>query len=168
MSAALGDESIRRARAEDVAAICAFGAAELPPHYGPLIGAAAAAALVDEWWNPRITADAVEAGLLWIVRDPTGDVVGVGEVGSLDGEPVVYKLYVAASRRGEGIGARLLEAMIATLPDGVARVLLEHVAANHRAAAFYERQGFVLDRIEVVDPAAPERDVVWRSRPLIV
>ena len=160
------DTAIDRARREDVAAICAFGAAVLPPHYEPLIGADAAAELVADWWNPRVTAEGVAAGALWVARDGRGAIIGVGELGSIDGEPVVYKLYVVADIRGGGVGARLLDAMIAEVPAGVPRVLLEHVAANRRAARFYEREGFVVDRVEMVDPSRPERDLVWRARAL--
>lgn len=32
--------------------------------------------------------------------------------------------------------------------------------------AFYERHGFVVDHVDVIDPHAPERDVVWWARDL--
>lgn len=162
------DVEIRLARPQEVPAICAFGTDVLPAHYGPLIGAAAAAELVADWWNPEVTSRGVAAGAVWVAVDADGALVGVGELGTAGGEPVVYRLYVAPGRRGRGFGVRLLDAMIATLPEGTPRVLIEHVAANRRAGAFHQREGFVIDRIDVVDPAARDRDVVWRARPLSV
>ena len=41
---------------------------------------------------------------------------------------------------------------------------LEHFAANERAGAFYEREGFVVDRIEPHPSGDPARATVWRVR----
>ena len=77
---------------------------------------------------------------------------------------VIYKLYVDPAHRGRRVGPRLLQALIAQLPEDAERVFLEHFAANQRAGAFYEREGFVVDRVEPApDPALA---VVWRVRDL--
>lgn len=164
--AAPASVEIRRAVESDVAAVCAFGAVVLPAHYTPLIGADAAQELVADWWSAPATLRAVDAQALWVALDADGEIVGVGELGHIGDDPVIYKLYIGAHRRGEGIGALLIDRMIATLAPRTPRVLIEHVAANDRAAAFYERQGFVVDHVDVIDPHAPERDVVWRAREL--
>ena len=113
------DIELRGAGPDDVTGICHFGAAHIPPHYTPLIGAAAAAEQVRAWWAEAHIRDAVAAGTV-----------------------------------------------VVALPCDTKRVLIEHVAANERAAAFYERQGFRVDRVEPVAGGDPRRATVWRVRDL--
>jgi ribosomal protein S18 acetylase RimI-like enzyme len=62
------------------------------------------------------------------------------------------------------LGRRLIDALVAQLPLDAERICVEHFAANERAAAFYEREGFTVDRVE--PSGDPRRAVVWRSRRL--
>jgi ribosomal protein S18 acetylase RimI-like enzyme len=154
---------VRTATPADLAAVRAFGEAHIPDVYTPLIGAEAAARQVTAWWSDAYLAPALAAGLV-LVAERDGEVVGVAQRGRLGDDHVVFKLYVAPELRGYGLGPRLLDAVDAALPASAPRLVVEHLAANERAAAFYEREGFALDRVEPHDSGDPRRATVWRSR----
>jgi RimJ/RimL family protein N-acetyltransferase len=52
------------------------------------------------------------------------------------------------------------------LPADADRVCIEHFAANERAGAFYEREGFTVERIEPSPTGNPALAIVWRARSL--
>lgn len=52
------------------------------------------------------------------------------------------ELYVDPDSWGQGIGNALLEAGLDHIPDGYAKVALEMLAGNDRAAGFYRARGF--------------------------
>lgn len=151
------DVLVRDATADDVAAICQFGEVHIRPHYSPLIGAQAADAQVRDWWSQAKIGAAVTKGLV-VVGVRTGRVVGVGQRGLSGVDHVIYKLYVDPEVRGQGLGPRLIDALVAQLPTGAERLFLEHFSANARASAFYEREGFVVDRVD----ESGTLPVVWR------
>jgi GNAT superfamily N-acetyltransferase len=159
----VADPVVRDAGPDDVAAVCAFGAAHVRPHYAPLIGAQAADAQVRDWWNADAIGAAVAAGLV-VVAEADGRVVGVGQRGRSGADHVVYKLYVSPDRRGSGLGPRLLDALVAHLPPDADRLAIEHFAANERAGAFYEREGYRVERVEPSPTGDPRLAVVWRAR----
>jgi ribosomal protein S18 acetylase RimI-like enzyme len=148
---------VRAADSGDVAAVCRFGETHIRPHYAPLIGAAAADDQVRTWWNETHIAAAVAAGLV-VVAEDQGEVVGVGQ----RGHNVIYKLYIDPAHRGHGLGPRLIDALVGQMASD--RVYIEHFAANERAGAFYEREGFTVDRIESGPTGNPSLNVVWRVR----
>ena len=156
---------VRAAVAADVAGVVGFGWAVIPQHYAPLIGLDAAWAQVEQWWQTESIAEAVDAGLV-VVAEETGQVVGVGQGGQMDGEHVIWKLYLHPGHRGRGLGRQLVQALVDQLPAGVGRVWIEHFAANERAGAFYEREGFTVDRVEASAEEAAGTDQVWRVRPV--
>jgi GNAT superfamily N-acetyltransferase len=156
---------VRAGRPDDVAAICAFGAAHLPAHYAPLIGAEAADAQVRSWWNAEHVGAAVADGVV-VVAESDGSLVGVGQRGRHGDDHVVYKLYVHPRHRGGGLGPRLIDALVGQLPPDAGRLFIEHFAANERAGAFYEREGFAVDRVEPNPTGQRALDVVWRVRDL--
>lgn len=156
---------VRDARHGDVAAICRFGEAHIRPHYAPLIGAEAADEQVRRWWNEAQVGAAVAGGLV-VVAEAGGEVVGVGQRGRNGADHVVYKLYVDPRHRGHGLGPRLLDALTRQLPPGAGRLCIEHFAANERAGAFYEREGFPVERVEPSPTGDPALAVVWRCRRL--
>lgn len=156
---------IRPARVEDVDAVCAFGAAHVPPHYTPLIGAEAARQQVTDWWRPEQIRAAVAAGRLLVADAPSGGVVGVAQYAVDASEAVIYKLYLDPGFRGHGLGPRLIAAVTRSLPADVTRLCIEHFAGNARAGAFYEREGFAVERVEPSASGRSELDVVWRLRP---
>jgi ribosomal protein S18 acetylase RimI-like enzyme len=149
----------------DVLAVRRFGQAHIRPHYTPLIGADAANAQVRTWWSDEQISAAVRRGLVVVAVDD-GTVVGVGQRGRSGDDHVIYKLYVDPEHRGHGLGPRLLAALTAQLPADADRLWIEHFAANDRAGAFYEREGFVVDRVEPSAGGDPRLAVVWRYRDL--
>jgi ribosomal protein S18 acetylase RimI-like enzyme len=156
---------VRDAEHDDVAAICQFGQAHIRPHYAPLIGAEAADEQVRKWWNQTHIGAAVADGLV-VVAEADGQLVGVGQRGRRGDDHVVYKLYVHPQHRGRGVGPRLLDAFIGQLPANADRLYLEHFVANERAGAFYEREGFTVERIESSPTEDSAGAVVWRARHL--
>lgn len=156
---------VRDAEHDDVAAICRFGEAHIRPHYTPQIGAKAADEQVRSWWNETHIGTAVADGLV-VVAEADGQLVGVGQRGRRGAEHVVYKLYVHPQHRGRGLGPQLLDALTRQLPAHVDRLCIEHFVANQRAGAFYEREGFTVERIEPSPTGDPALGVVWRARRL--
>ncbi len=159
------DPIVRDARRDDVPAICGFGEAHIPAHYAPLIGVAAAEEQVRRWWSTAEVTAAVAGGLVIVAESDRG-LLGVGQRGHRGDDHVVYKLYVHPEHRGHGLGLRLLDALIGRLPADADRVLIEHFAANERAGAFYEREGFAVERVDAGPTDHPALRVVWRVRRL--
>jgi ribosomal protein S18 acetylase RimI-like enzyme len=158
------DVRVRRADAGDVDAIVALGAAVVPPHYTPILGVEAAQAQLS-WWKPERISSAVTAGRVHVaVVDDV--VVGVAETGEMDGEQVIWKLYLAPDSRGRSLGAELLRQAVAALPGEPSHVVVEHVAGNTRAGAFYEREGFAIVRTEPAGSGDPNASIVWRRAEL--
>jgi ribosomal protein S18 acetylase RimI-like enzyme len=153
----------RDAGHDDVMAICRFGQAYIRPHYAPLIGAAAADEQVRNWWNETHIGAAVAEGLV-VVAEAGGQVVGVGQRGRRGADHVVYKLYIHPQYRGRGLGPQLIDALTRQLPANADRLYIEHFVANERAGAFYEREGFTVERIEPSPTGNPALGVVWRRR----
>lgn len=156
---------VREAEHDDIVAICRFGEAHVRSHYSPLIGAAAADEQVRNWWNQTHIGAAVAAGLV-VVAEADGQLVGVGQRGHRGADHVVYKLYIHPRHRGRGLGPQLIDALIRQLPADADRLYIEHFVANERAGAFYEREGFAVQRVEPSPTGIPALGVVWRCRDL--
>lgn len=156
--------AIRDAVPDDVARICAFGATHVGPHYAPLIGDEAADQQVTRWWSASHIASAVDDSLV-VIAEAGGVIVGVAERGVLGERHVLSKLYLDPAHRGVGLGPALIDAVARRLPASAERLYVEHFAGNTRAAAFYEREGFVVERVDRSDRNSA-LDVVWRARTL--
>jgi len=112
-------------------------------------------AAVREW-----VARSVVTGELLVARD--GDDGAIGFVGfSIDREGyerervrgTVSNLFVVPERRGEGIGADLLDAAERALAaSGAEAVALEALADNDHAREFYADRGYDLHRVELTKP----------------
>lgn len=74
------------------------------------------------------------------------DGADVGTAG-LDASGQLLAMWVAPEVRGDGVGRRLVEAVVAEAPTGTA-VHLRVMADNAAAVGFYERCGFVLASTE--------------------
>ncbi|TKX46277.1 GNAT family N-acetyltransferase [Halorubrum sp. SD690R] len=136
--------------------------------YGATLRGEANRATVREW-----VAQSVVTGDLLVARDPeaaaeadTGDPDPVGfvgfslERGDYDRDAVrgtVSNLFVRPDRRGEGVGAALLDAAERALVEaGADRVALEALADNDRARAFYADRGYGLHRVELTKSLDPQ------------
>ncbi len=158
-----GSIVVRLARADDLPDVRAFGAAHIPDVYGPLLGREAALRQVEHWWTDAYLSPAIEAGLLVVAESGRG-LEGVAQLGNLGDDHIVFKLYVAPTSRGTGLGPRLLARVDELLPATATRLVVEHVAANERAAAFYEREGFAIERVEPHPSGDARQATVWRAR----
>ncbi|MFS0704484.1 N-acetyltransferase family protein [Cellulomonas sp. 179-A 9B4 NHS] len=159
------DVVVRTAEADDVPAVCRFGATHVAAHYAPILGPEGARAQVRQWWGDAYVGRAVADGVV-LVAERAGELAGVAQHGRLGDDHVVWKLYVHPDHRGTGLGPRLLRAVADRLPPDADRLWVEHVAANVRAGAFYEREGFTVQRVETHPSGDDRHAVVWRSRPL--
>ncbi|WP_394359585.1 GNAT family N-acetyltransferase [Amycolatopsis sp. SB7-3] len=147
---------VRDADRDDVMAVCRFGEEHVRAH-APLIGDEEAARQVRMWWNTTNIAGAVALGAVVIAEDD-GRLAGVGQRDLEGGEPVIRKLYTLPRYRG--LDSRLLEVLIGRSAADTGRVYAEHPVADERAGAFFEREGFTVERIE---PGGVVRRV--RARP---
>ncbi|WZH36969.1 MAG: GNAT family N-acetyltransferase [Microbacterium enclense] len=161
MSASL---RIRVAGDADTADVCSFGERHVVAHYTPLLGVAAATAQVERWWSDAEMRPAVRDGRV-IIALHGDEVVGVAQFDPGMTPPMIWKLYVDPALRGQGVGLRLLDAVYARLP-GADRVGIEHFTVNDGAGRFYEREGFVVDRIEESESGDPRQNVTWRVKTL--
>jgi GNAT superfamily N-acetyltransferase len=101
---------------------------------------------------------------LW-VAELEGEVVGLagllvdGDRGEI--EPVV----VAAQRRGQGIGRRLVEEVVGeACRRGFRQLKVRPVARNEAALSFFQRAGFdALAHVELVRDLVPREHGDWRE-----
>jgi len=152
---------IRKAEPTDLKNILAFGAAVVPVHYEPILGAEAAQRQVDMWWSEQRIAPAINKGHVYVASNGA-QIIGVAEIGELDSGFVLWKLYLNPNCRGEGLGARLVSAVIADLPNSARSLQVEHFAGNERAGRFYEREGFQVERVDKSPSGNVNANVVWR------
>lgn len=98
-----------------------------------------------EIWELRLTADyggPEHTPVLLLAEEPGGAPVGFAYlVPEPDGRVLLDNLHVRPGRTGGGIGARLLRAALDRAAPAALR--LEVLRDNHRAIAFYEREGGV-------------------------
>ena len=80
----------------------------------------------------------------------------------------IYNFHVAPSRRGQGVGIRLWQTMLAELePAGSAGLTLWVVPTNQGARHFYERRGLRADgkmQFESLAPGAGFEELRYRGR----
>ncbi len=79
---------------------------------------------------------------VYLVAEDAGGIVGYGGLIAYDDEAHIATLGVARARQGEGIGARLLDALLAEADRRSPVVLLEVRADNDVAQGLYRRRGF--------------------------
>ena len=151
--------SVRRAVPADVDAIVDLGAAVVPATYGPLSSAYAGWCL-QRWWSSDAVGESVARLPHWVALDDER-VVGVTNLGELDGSPVMWKLYVHPEQHGGGLGTQLLHEVV-TAANGVPLVL-ERLSGNERAARFYAARGFV-ETHRTVAERFPDLTWVWMRR----
>ena len=103
----------------------------------------------------------------YLVADDDGAVVGYAGLIAYDDEAHVATIGVAPARQGEGIGAQLLDALLAEADRRSPVVLLEVRADNERAQGLYRRRGFteIGRRRGYYQPSGTDAVVMKREKP---
>ena len=112
-----------------------------------------------EFWTRYLAMDPRPGRAVVAERD--GSVVGFANAGAAHGPDVekgypsarplhLYTIYLLAAEHGRGLGQQLLDGAIGDEP-----AQLWVMRGNARAIAFYERNGFVADGVEFVEPDDP-------------
>ena len=99
---------IRPATAYDVEAVVDVGRRTWPQTYAPIAGEDYVRLGLAKWWTIAATRPLVNSGKA-TVAELDGQVVGVAVVGPLQGDLVLFRLYVVPEHQGQGIGRLLLE-----------------------------------------------------------
>ncbi len=150
---------LRPGTPDDAAALHELGRRVTAATYEP-IDPAYAAYTLEEWWSEAHLSDSL-VRIPHVVAEDAGELVGVANLGRTDDRSVMWKLYVAPGRQGNGLGSRLLAAVEAQVPED--ELWLEYVDGNDRAASFYRAKGFVEDHRE---PTGRFPDLVWMRKKL--
>ncbi len=156
MSGAAQPVLVRPAGSADVEGVVELGRAVVPATYEPL-SASYATWCLERWWSPDVVRDSVGSLPHWVAVDTDDRVLGVANLGDLDAQPVMWKLYVHPEHHGSGLGSRLLAEVIAAAP---APLVLERLSGNRRAADFYAGRGFV-ETHRTVSDTFPDLTWVW-------
>ncbi|MGY1916082.1 ribosomal protein S18-alanine N-acetyltransferase [Blastococcus sp. SYSU DS0973] len=103
----------------------------------------------------------------YLVADDDGAVVGYAGLIAYDDEAHVATIGVTGARQGEGIGAQLLDALLAEADRRSPVVLLEVRADNGTAQGLYRRRGFaeIGRRRGYYQPSGEDAVVMKRERP---
>ncbi len=103
----------------------------------------------------------------YLVAEDDGAVVGYAGLIAYDDEAHVSTIGVARERQGEGIGSRLLDALLAEADRRSPVVLLEVRADNDRAMDLYRRRGFaeIGRRRRYYQPSGTDAVVMKREKP---
>jgi ribosomal protein S18 acetylase RimI-like enzyme len=158
---------VRRATADDIDAIRRVGHAAWPATYA-FAGEGYVRDGLERWWSVESMTKSL-AETTYVVAehvDAEGSlVVGIGNLDLGPDVPVIWRLYVRPDHQGDGIGGRIMHALLALVPAERDAVRLEYVDGNVRAASFYERHGF---REAQREPGKREGwpDSVWMERPV--
>lgn len=155
--------TIRAATPDDAPALHDLGVAVTYPTYTPIAGEAYAAYVLETWWRSDYIADSMSRTVHY-VAERDGYLIGTATVGALEGDPVLWKLYVLPAEHGTGVGSALLRTAIEGLADGAERLLLSYLDGNEHAAAFYRARGFGYLRTEPDPEGRP--DQIWMALPL--
>ena len=94
-------------------------------------------------WSRGIFRDCLHAGYAMWVQEHQGVIVGYGVLSIAADEAHVLNLCTAPGHEGQGLGQRMLQALLKIARGhGAQRVFLEVRPSNPRAIALYERSGF--------------------------
>lgn len=154
---------VRRATEADVDAVMSVGHRTWPPTYGPIAGDDYVAMGLAKWWSAEATLTAIRAGRM-TVAEVDDDIVGVASAGPHEGRLVLWKLYVLPEHQGQGVGARLLEAVVEGARGVYPELRLAYIDGNTTARDFYSHKGFVEVEREPGSGGLP--DNIWMSRPV--
>ena len=111
-----------------------------------LFAALEAEVFSEDPWTPSMIAEELSspASRYWIATDDSGDVVGYGGAKVGGDQADVMTIGVRAHARGQGIGAMILDALLAWSREAGAReIFLDVRPSNEGAIHLYETRGFV-------------------------
>ena len=111
-----------------------------------LFAALEAEVFAEDPWTPYMIAEELSspASRYWIATDESGDVVGYGGVKVGGDQADVMTIGVRAYARGAGVGATILDALMAWSHEAGAReIFLDVRPSNEGAIALYKSRGFV-------------------------
>ncbi len=159
---------IRPVETEDLPALRDALVAAWHATYDDLIGARQVTAITENWHSPSALAREQAMGDgSFLLGEIDGRIVAAALAAPTgDGWIYLSRLYLVPDIQGRGLGARLLQEVLA--PFDRAPVRLEVHPGNDRALRFYRRQGFLFEeggerdptRIVMMRPALfPPRDV---------
>jgi ribosomal protein S18 acetylase RimI-like enzyme len=134
---------IRPARLDEAVQVSALLERVWRSTFEPLIGPARVAARHAEWHAPDVLARQIaaeRASFLVADADPEGIVAHAFAAMRPDGTLVIFRLYVRETHQRQGLGTRLIDALISR-HRGAKRVQLT-VMTGTPAVAFYRRRGF--------------------------
>ena len=102
----------------------------------------------------------------YLVAENGSGLIGWAGLIAYDDEAHVSTIGVAPDRQGEGIGSRLLDALLAEADRRSPVVLLEVRSDNERALAMYRRRGFAAigRRPRYYQPSGTDAVVMKRTR----
>lgn len=94
-------------------------------------------------WTRGIFRDCLQAGYPMWLQEQQGAIVGYGVLSIAAGEAHVLNLCTTPGHEGQGLGQRMLQALLKIARGHRAqRVFLEVRPSNPRAITLYERSGF--------------------------
>ena len=111
-----------------------------------LFAALEAEVFAEDPWTPYMIAEELSspASRYWIATDESGDVVGYGGAKVGGDQADVMTIGVRAHARGAGVGATILDALMAWSHEAGAReIFLDVRPSNEGAIALYKSRGFV-------------------------
>ena len=138
----------------DQAAITALAYRIWPEHYGPIIGQAQVDYMLARGYTPDALAAAERAGTTFYLAEQAGRAVGYAALapGSDAHTCMLDKLYLVAETRGQGLGRRLVEHLIAAARvRGATRLSLRVNRHNAASIVFYQRVGFQIVDAHALD-----------------
>jgi [ribosomal protein S18]-alanine N-acetyltransferase len=122
----------------------------------------------DTWTAAMYRDELARTDTRWYLVAEDGDaVVGYGGLIAYPDEAHIATIGVAAARQGEGIGARLLDELLAEADRRSPVVLLEVRADNELAQGLYRRRGFaeIGRRRGYYQPSGADAVVMKREKP---
>jgi ribosomal protein S18 acetylase RimI-like enzyme len=141
----MSEVSIRSAEPSDAALVRRMLAETWHHTYDRLLGSEKVSTVTTNWHSQEMLSRQIaDPKVAFLVATEGNGVVGHA-LGRADagGEIVLSRLYVLPARQSEGIGRRLLQALLDTFPGAVAMSAAVH-AGNEAALRFYMAAGFEL------------------------
>lgn len=152
---------IRRASNDDVSALQAFQREGWYEDYADYIPKGYADYAIQIYGTAESLIQQIATSAYYFVAQVDDQVVGCITADKLkNGEVEIWWIHVARSHRGHGIGRRLMEHVIALLPEDMPAVYVTTFKNYTPTLAFYKRLGFVPHSYHVYEVAGFKLDDV--------